>query len=397
MAFPSSTRQDAGVRPAVLRRYWLYAGGAHCVLYSSVFFVYYEERLGLSVAAILALQSYTTALRGALDLPLGGLADRVSRRGCLVWGAACLATGSATLLLFPTLAAAWVAETLMATSTALRSGADSALLYDALDADDRLDAYAFAESRAQAIASVGSGAAAVAGGLLAAIDLRWPYLVTALLAVATGLVAAALPDARPRGAAMRSARPLRESAALVASSPSLLWVVAVVVFAVVASHVYFYLQQPFLREVGVPVALFGVVFAVTKLVTAVVANQAHRADEALGERATAGLMVAISAVGLGGMAVATGPLGALWILTRGLLDGLWMPLANIWVNRRVESRLRATTLSLQSVVGRMVLAAALALMGLVTAGASVTTLLLASAGCVAVVGALLVALRPART
>ena len=140
--------------------------------------------------------------------------------------------------------------------------------------------------------------------------------------------------------------------------------------------------------------MFGVVFAGTKLVTAIVANGAHRVDGVLGERGTASVMVALSAVGLGGMALATGPLGAIWILTRGLLDGLWMPLSNIWVNRRVESRLRATTLSLQSVVGRIVLAAVLGLMGLITAGTSVGMLLLASAVCAAVVGTLLVALRP---
>lgn len=382
------------MRPAVLRTYWLYSGGANFVLYSSVFFVFYEEALGFSVGAILALQAYATALRGLLDLPLGGLADRMSRRGCLVWGSVCMATGTATLLFFPSLASAWIAETLIATSTALRSGADSALLYDALDSEGRRDVYAFAESRAQAIASVGSGLAAIAGGLLAALDLRLPYLVTMVCAILTALVSLRLPDARPAEGAGRSSRPLREAAQLVLSSRSLLWVVALMVFAVVASHVYFYLQQPFLRSVGLPVAVFGIVFAGTKAITALVANYAHQVDRAVGERGSAALMAVLPVAGLGAMALATGPLGALWILTRGFLDGLWMPLANIYINRRVESRLRATTLSLQSVVGRIVLAAALALMGAVTAGASVATLLGASALVAALVGGLLVFLRP---
>lgn len=382
------------MRPRVLRTYWLYSGGANFVLYSSVFFVFYEEALGMSVSAILVLQSYATALRGFLDLPLGGLADRVSRRGCLVWGSACMATGAATLLFFPSIAAAWVAETLIATSTALRSGADSALLYDALDSEGQRRVYAFAESRAQAIASVGSGLAAIAGGVLASMDLRLPYIVTMVFAVVTGLVSLQLPDARPARGTERSARPLREAARLVLSSRPLLWVVSLMVFAVVASHVYFYLQQPFLQSVGLPVAIFGVVFAATKAITAIVANYAHRVDESLGEQGSALLMSVLPAVGLGAMALATGPLGAFWILTRGLLDGLWMPLANIYVNRRVESRLRATTLSLQSVIGRTVLAATLALMGAVTAGASLATLLGASAVVCALVGGVLVFLRP---
>ena len=45
------------------------------------------------------------------------------------------------------------------------------------------------------------------------------------------------------------------------------------------------------------------------------------------------------------------------ILSRGLLDGLWMPLVNVYMNRLVDSRLRATMLSLQSVLARLGLSA----------------------------------------
>ena len=143
-----------------------------------------------------------------------------------------------------------------------------------------------------------------------------------------------------------------------------------------------------------PLALFGLIFAATKAITALIANVAHRVDEALGERGTAALMALVPTVGLAAMAVATGPLGALWILTRGLLDGLWMPLANIYVNRRVASGLRATMLSLQSVVGRVALAGVLALLGLATAESSLSTLLAAAAGVTGVLGLVLVLTRP---
>lgn len=378
----------------MLRTYWLYVGGAACVFFNSVFFVFYSQVLGLSVAEILALQSYATALRGALDVPLGGVADRVSRRGCLLWSSVCLASGPAVLLLFPSLAAAIVAETLIATSTALRSGADSALLFDALEAEGRREQYAFAESRAQAFASIGSASAAVLGGLLAAADLRLPYLVSTVFAVGTGLVAYRLPDARPAASVRRSTRPLREAVSGVASSPSLLWVVGLYVLVVVVSHVYYYLQQPFLEEVGMPVAVFGLVFAGTKLVTALVANVAHRVDGALGERGTSALMTVVGAGGLGAMALASGPWGALFILSRGLLDGLWMPLANIYTNRRVASALRATTLSLQSVAGRFVLAAVLALLGGAMETTALAPLLAVSAVATAVLGLALVLARP---
>ena len=141
------------------------------------------------------------------------------------------------------------------------------------------------------------------------------------------------------------------------------WAIALTAVAVVASHVYFYLQQPWLQALGVPVALFGVAFAATKVVTALVASSAYRVDASLGPVGTAALIGVLPAAGLGLMSAVASPAGALLLLTRGLLDGLWQPLTNVYLNRLVSSDLRATMLSLQSLVARLALALALAILG----------------------------------
>jgi len=133
---------------------------------------------------------------------------------------------------------------------------------------------------------------------------------------------------------------------------------------------------------------------VTKLVTALVAAWAYRIDAALGERATVGLMSAVPACGLGAMAFVTGPAGALLILSRGLLDGLWMPLVNVYLNRLVESRLRATMLSLQSVLARFSLSATLAVLGVATARLGVAATLGTVAIAVALAGGALLLAAP---
>jgi MFS family permease len=381
----SSTSQTSTVP-----RYLFYQGAASSVFYSPVFFVFYEERLGLTVTTILALQSYNTALRALLDLPFGVAADRWSRRGCMMASGACLFGACAALLGWPSFAAALLAETLMATATALRSGADAALLYDTLEAEGRRPLYAAVESRSQAVASAGSGAAAFVGGVLAAWDLRLPYAATALSALATLAAAASLAEGRHAVAVVTvPAARLRSALTLVRSSPSIRWAVALSVFAVVASHVYFYLQQPYLRAVGVPIAFFGFVFAATKAVTAVVASFAHRVDERVGEAGAAAVMGLVPALGLGAMAASSGPSAAAWILTRGLLDGLWMPLVNIYMNRRVDAEVRATLLSFQSVVSRLALSLALASFGLATSAFSLGVILAGAAAAAATGGALL--------
>jgi hypothetical protein len=84
------------------------------------------------------------------------------------------------------------------------------------------------------------------------------------------------------------------------------------------------------------------------------------------------------------------PAGALLVMSRGVLDGLWQPLTNVYLNGLVGSRLRATMLSLQSLVARLALGLALALLGAGVARGGVAHTLAAAALGALVVGAVLV-------
>ena len=65
--------------PRVLRSYYRYQAAASCVFFTPIFYVYYGERVGLPLATILWIQSYFLAVRAALDLPLGAVADQIGR------------------------------------------------------------------------------------------------------------------------------------------------------------------------------------------------------------------------------------------------------------------------------------------------------------------------------
>jgi hypothetical protein len=140
----------------------------------------------------------------------------------------------------------------------------------------------------------------------------------------------------------------------------------------------------------VPLGLFGVVFAATKIVTALVAGAAHRVDARVGARGASALMTLVPALGLGAMAAVTSPAGAGLVLTRGLLDGLWQPLCNVYQNRLVGSHLRATVLSLQSLVARLALALTLTLLGVGLRAGSLAAALVAVVAAVITLGAALV-------
>jgi Na+/H+-dicarboxylate symporter len=71
-----------------------------------------------------------------------------------------------------------------------------------------------------------------------------------------------------------------------------------------------------------------------------------------------------------------------------------MPLTNVYVNRLVPSELRATMLSLQSLVARLALAGVIALAGVATTARGLAATLALAAGVVVLVGAALFATAP---
>ncbi len=356
-----------------------------------IFFVFYAEQIGLSTAAVLSLQSYYLAMRAALEVPAGALADRWSRRGCLVGGSLAMAAGVMILVAFPSLPSAIVGETLLAVGTALRSGVESALLFDGLSSVDASERYAKAEGRGQAMAAIGSALAAIAGGAMASFDVRLAYYGSAL----TLLVAAAAATGLGGGEVAHSQRLpagqlLASGFRAVASSARIRWVFSFAIFAVVFSHVYFYGQQPLLLELGVPVLWFGFLFAGVKIVTSIVATQAYRLDAAMGERGAAAVLTAIVALGLGALSLTTSALGGLFLLSRGVFDGLWQPLSQIYLNRQAASELRATLLSLQNLASRLALAGVVGSFGFATAQLGLMPTFALAAAVAAVLGSLLV-------
>ncbi len=379
----------------LLRSYYAFQFLYCCTFYQAIFFVFYAEAVGLDAPAVLALQSYYVGLRAALEVPAGALADRFGRRGSLVCAGLAMASCAALLVWFPSLGTAIVAETLLAIGTSLRSGIDSALLYDGLAAIGASQRYARAESRGQAIGAFGSGLAAVVGAALASVDVRWAYQATVVMMLAAAGSAAMLGGGEVPTERREPALRLIRSAALTAVRvPHIRWVLCLAIFVVVLSHVFFYGQQPLLQELEVPVIWFGVLFACVKLVTSVVATQAYRVDASLGERGATALMSVIAVVGLGALAVTNSAWGALILLSRGLFDGLWQPLSHIYLNRLAATELRATLLSLQNLGARLALSAAVAGFGVGTAHFGVLSTFGLAAVCAAIAGALLLVSHP---
>ncbi|WP_262499596.1 MFS transporter [Pseudomonas rhodesiae] len=129
-------------------------------------FVLYLLQLGITQGQIGILQSFLFFSCVALEIPSGLLADRYGRKHSLILGFLGLFISGIGFLLFSDFIPFAFIFCLFGASIAMGSGADRALLYDNLLAENRTEEYPRIISRARAIGAVSLGLSMLLGGAL---------------------------------------------------------------------------------------------------------------------------------------------------------------------------------------------------------------------------------------
>ena len=122
---------------------------SRAVLFAPYLYHFITSTRGLSTLEFGFLQSIYYFVAVSLEVPSGVVADRFGRKHALVFGALLTVAGSLLRIVAFDFWVFALAEVLYAAALALVSGADSAILYDSLDADGRADEYARYEGLVQ--------------------------------------------------------------------------------------------------------------------------------------------------------------------------------------------------------------------------------------------------------
>jgi MFS family permease len=131
--------------------------------------LFWRHELGMSLADVMLLQAIFALAATVCEVPSGYVADRIGYRGSLLFAAWLWFAGWILYVLAGSFAGAVVAELALGTAIAFASGADSALLWVALERAGRAGEYTRWEGRLQAAAQTAESLSAVCGGYLYAV------------------------------------------------------------------------------------------------------------------------------------------------------------------------------------------------------------------------------------
>jgi MFS family permease len=344
--------------------------------------LFWKDQIGLTLTEILTLQVFFSLASVIMEYPSGYVSDRLGYRWALIVACVFGIVGWGWYLFASTFWSVLVAELLLGVSYAFISGSDTALLFETLRAENRVDLYTRCDGRMVGWAQGGEAAGALFAGLMYAHWQLLPFVAQiGIWILALGLCQTLKePKAETSGPvishlaeALRVCRfAFRESSAIRAT-------ILNGMLLGLASFYMVWLIQPYMQDCQVPVTWFGPAWAGANLVVALAAANSHRVEGKIGVSGMQALFFALIVVAYLGLGITTAVWGFLFYYLLTAMRGLQGPLMRSRLQALSSRANRASILSLHSLAFRTGFVVTGPLVGLLadSHGLSTTFLLLA--------------------
>ncbi len=329
--------------------------------------LFYQDN-GMGMHDIFILKAIYSLAIVFMEIPSGWMADIWGRKKTLILGAV---LGSAGFLAYSFSYGFWafaVAEIILGIGHSFVSGADSAMLFDSLKADNKAKEYTKQEGRITSVGNFAEAFAGILGGFLAAISLRTPFYFQ--FAVAAMAIPAALTLIEPK---IHSTKHIQSIKKLVKNISKTFIVnknlrISILLSAVTgtATLTFAWLVQPFFKAIDLPVEMFGIFWTALNLTVGISSVFAHRVEIFLGKRYTLLVIILFLSVGyfLAGIAITFWGIAFMFLFY--LVRGLATPILKNYINQYTESEVRATMLSVRNFIIRITFAVIGPLLGWIT-------------------------------
>ncbi len=321
---------------------------------------------GASFTEFLWVQSIYALALLVLDVPAGYLSDRFSRKKVLISGATIMLLGHLTLLLSYGFLQLMSAGIILAIGGSLVSGSGSAMLYDGLLLEGKEDLYNKYEGRMQSWMAYGLATAGLVGSFLYPIHPDLPQLLSCILKIGAIITAFMLVEP-PIHKSHKPESPIKEMRSLIhyalRGHEEIPWLIFYSSIICGGTMLGTWLTQPYWEAAGIPIWLFGVLFFITQAVRGICLAKASLVFSYIKPK-TLGISLLIALCsGFFLQGVFVHPVGIILTLLPGIIFGFAHIMIISMINQRVESRMRATILSTESMMWRLVFAVAAPIVG----------------------------------
>ena len=317
--------------------------------------LFFQEH-GLSLTQVMFLQAIYSLSVAVFEIPSGYIADLFGRKNTIIISTIFSFIGYVIFSFYGGFFAFAIAEVLIGIGGSLMSGSDSAILYDTLLETGNTEAYTRIEGKNYAIGNFSEATAGVLGGFLAVGSIYLPiYVQTAILflsiPIALSLVETTLHKENRLDKSFKSIFKVLKFAMI--DNKKLKWLIVYSSAMGVATLSVAWFAQPFFKQVNIPLAYFGVLWAGLNFSAGFTSLNSHKFNQ----NKEKGKMLFYLALTMIGALLFVGfnmtLFGLLFIVSIYLLRGIVTPILRHAINENTTSNKRATVLSIRSFIIRI--------------------------------------------
>jgi MFS family permease len=243
---------------------------------------------------------------------------------------------------------------IFALKNALGSGTDQAILYDTLKQLGREGEYKKIQGRLGTLIYAGAIVGGVAGGFMAGHFIRLPFLLTIPLTIISVVMSFLLVEPKYKKEIHKNiVRHAHNSFKILLSNKALLLLFLFSLFSFGIAESTYHLDQIFYKFVNLPITYFGIVAAIASLLGVAGSLLSNNLSERFGDKRTLifskildGLMILLATIFLG-------YIGIFLLVVVSFFRSIGSPITNHLLNREIESKNRATILSMNNLLNNV--------------------------------------------
>ncbi len=347
-------------------RYFLYTAlkGIGFGQMSAIWVIFLQQERGLSLAQVTLIDVAFWIAMAVSELPTGVVADSVGRKASLAVGALLLGLGTLAWAFAPTLPLILVTYVVMGLGITFVSGAEDAFFYESIQRTGRASEYTRLVGLAGAVMLGSVAVGSVTSGLLATIDLKLPLIIGGLCDLVALVVILTFKEPRaeesPNAEKSSVRKPyimvLRQALALIRARPTLRYpIFYLALVPVIASVMEFIFMQPQALALGVPIAAIGVLGMLVQIMNMAGATWAGRIKARFGETRILYAAPAVLVFSLVLLAALQIYPALVLIALMGFVTAVLRPLLMSRIQSEVPDEIRATIISVQSLLFTLLL------------------------------------------
>jgi len=306
---------------------------------------------------VMWLQSIMAISIVLMEVPSGYVSDVLGRKNALIIGCTFGFLGFLVMCFANSFWEFAITEILLGVGASFVSGADSALLYDSLLANDRESEYAKYQGKLSSMGNFSEAAAGIIGGLLAAITIRYPVYLQTFLLFFSILIACSLKEPiREKLSAAETKQNMKKIFQFLNNHPRVKWWLIFGGIVGAGTLTTAWITQYYFKVLEIDIKWFGFLWTAVNLTVGIGAYFSHRIRKVIPINVLMIITLFVVMLGppLAGYIFSIWGIGVFFIVyfVRGIIE----PLFQDYINRYTTSEMRATVLSVRSFIFRALFA-----------------------------------------